>query len=249
MRTTDVFTEKIQRKIEIWFDEHPDEFIICLKEFCQGNRASLTPLLNMLEDLGSAVFAAGGAVNDDLLEQLEYKMFDLIGDYSSAPGGDALLSAINDSIVSRLTVIFADAKRRWNLHYYKITGSVETIDPDNVLIPDTDPFRDGFENEISPMLPAEIQKQARDIIDRLVLFAKKKFKGEKNRKIAVNWLENPEKSSDIRWLASLAGSSQGSAKVTLTRIKQSLARHHTLKRIGDRLTLDRVTVPFRRNCR
>jgi hypothetical protein len=81
------------------------------------------------------------------------------------------------------------------------------------------------------------QRQARDILDELVLFAKDKFHGEKKRKIAVNWLENPEKIRDFNWLSSLSGTSDGSVKVILTRIKHSVSKTYGLKTISDKLVL------------
>jgi len=249
MRKNDRLAEKIKVKLEIWFSDHTDEFIPCMREFCQGNRAALTPLMKMVHDLGSAVFADGGVLNPDLLDRMEYGVFDLIGYFSSEAGSESLDDAIEVGIVDRLSIIFADVKRHWNLQYYKITESVDVLDPDSSLIAEKSisiAFDDSLEE--GPQ-KGQIQKQARDIIDRLVIFAKEKFKGEKNRKIAVNWLENPERAGDIGWLASLAESSVGSTKVTLTRIRQSLARHHELKRDDDGLTLDRLSIPVRRDNR
>ena len=244
MRNNDRLESKIQRKIKIWFVDHGDEFIICIKEFCQGNRTSLTLLMKMLEDLGSDVFADGKSLDIELLEDLEYRIFELIGLFSDISGGRQLLDSINKNIIPRLTVIFAEAKRLWNLHNYKITRSIEVLDPDNSLIAE---IENAASEDTAVPIPDEVREQARNAIDRLVLFAKRKFRGEKNRKIAVSWLENPEKASDIRWLASLAESSEGSTKVTLTRIKKSLAKYHNLRRENNRLILSKSSLPLRQN--
>lgn len=245
MRNNDRLESRIQRKIKIWFVDHGDEFIICIKEFCQGNRTSLTLLMKMLEDLGSEVFADGKSLDIELLEDLEYRIFELIGLFSDISGGRPLLDSINKNIIPRLTVIFAEAKRRWNLNNYKIARSVDVLDPDNSFIAEIE--NAAPEDEIAVPIPDEVREQARNAIDRLVLFAKRKFRGEKNRKIAVSWLENPEKASDIRWLASLTESSEGSTKVTLTRIKKSLAKYHDLRRENNRLILSNSSLPLRQN--
>lgn len=247
MGNSDRLAEKIQKKIERWFIDHGDELVICIKEFCQGNRASLTPLMALVGNLGSDVFADGKDLNDDLLNELENKIFDLIGDFSSTPGGNALLESINDNIVERLTAIFAESKRNWNLNYYKITDSVESVETRDRSVLDQEILMLDHGDASSDPIPGDPGIQARDIIDSLVIFAKEKFIGKKNRKIAVNWLENPERLSDISWLASTVGSSKGSTKVTLTRIKKSLAKHYSLKRIGDKFVLEHAVVPVRRD--
>ena len=77
---------KLKDKIERWFTDYGEEFIIYTKEFCQGNRSSLRPLMDLLRDLATYVFACDGiSLNDDLLEDLEYGIFDLIGRYTSTP--------------------------------------------------------------------------------------------------------------------------------------------------------------------
>lgn len=245
MRNKDRLTEKIRQKIEDWFAGQGNRFIICIREFCQGNRASLTPLMTMVADLGNRVFADGKDLNDDLLNDLEYRMFDLIADFSSTPGGDALQKAIDENIIPRLTEIFAETKRCWNLNYYKLAESIDTLDPENNLIPERESCPDEDGGDEYSLTSAEIRSQARDIIDRLVLFAKGKFNGEKNRKIAINWLENPERVSDMAWLASTAGASRDCTKVTLSRIKKSLAKNHNLRKIGDHLILESVPLRVR----
>ncbi|MEE9554143.1 MAG: hypothetical protein V3W18_07560 [candidate division Zixibacteria bacterium] len=245
MQNNDRLEIKIKKKIEIWFTSQGSEFVICIGEFCRGNRASLTPLMKMLEDLGSEVFADGKSVHNELLDDLEYRIFGLIGTFSDTSGGQSLIDAINKDIIPRLTAIFAEAKRRWNLNNYKITESVDIIDPENSLI--AEPENASYKDKENDSAPGDINEQARHAIDRLVLFAKQKFKGEKNRKIAVSWLENPEKAADIRWLASRADTTVGSAKVILSRVKQKLSHHHSLKREGNRLILNRLpSIPSRK---
>ena len=101
MRNNDRLESKIQKKIKIWFTDHGDDFVICIKEFCQGNRTSLSPLMKMLEDLGSDVFADGKCLNNDLLEDLEYRIFGLIGLFSDTSGGQPLFDSIKKDIISR----------------------------------------------------------------------------------------------------------------------------------------------------
>jgi hypothetical protein len=238
MGNTPRFEERIRRKIEKWYDKRGDDFTLCVEEFCQGNRASLRPLMALLKDLGTEVFASDGmSLNRDLGEDLEYRIFDLIGKFTSTPGGPALLAAIKDNIIEHLTEIFVEAKKRWNFNYYKITESYEELDPHNCLIP---PSVDATDNDLDYDLESArkiARRQARVVLDQLVLFVKAKLRGEKNRKIAINWLENPEKANDTRWLSSLAGSSIGSTKVTLTRTKHTIVQYYDLKRMGNRLLL------------
>ncbi|MCP4580751.1 MAG: hypothetical protein GY839_03990 [candidate division Zixibacteria bacterium] len=231
---------KIRLEIQQWINTRGTDFISSIKEFCQGNRASLTQVMAMIEELGTKVFVGEGeALNKDLLEKLEYGVFDLIGKFSSTPAGSGLIKAIQENITEYLTEIFAEAKKQWNLNHYKITASYEELDPNNCTIPapeqvdaeDIKPERDTDKSTS--------RRQARQFLDELVLFAKLKLRGEKNRKIAVNWLENPEKQRDYCWLASLTDSSTGSIKVTITRLKQTLARNYSLKLVGDRLILDK----------
>ena len=74
----------------------------------------------------------------------------------------------------------------------------------------------------------------------MTVFARKKFRGDKNRKIAVKMLENPDRMRDFPWMAELADSSIGSVKVTLTRIKQTLARNFYFTRLGGELHITQV---------
>lgn len=237
MQNSDRLREKIGKKIDSWYSVRGDELAVCFYEFCQGNRASLKPLMGVVAELGSDVFADGGELNDDLLEEVENRIFDLIGAFSSSPGGRRLSESIERELPCRLTDIFVEAKRRWNLNYYKIAESVQVLDPANNLIAEPE-FSAALESDNVPVAAnIESRLQAKAIIDKLVLFARRKFRGDKNRKIAINWLRNPDKAWDIKWLASQASSSEGSTKVTLTRIRQSLARNHTLRRVGNRLIL------------
>ena len=232
---------KIRLDIQQWLNSQGTDFVSCIKEFCQGNRASLTRVMAMVHELGTIVFVGEGeALNNDLLEKLEYGVFDLIGKFNSTPGGEALDRAIRKNIVGYLTEIFAEAKKQWNLNHYKITASFEELDPNNSMIPAADQSAPE-DDEIMRYCPGQYgsKRQARAFLDELVLFAKAKLRGEKNRKIAVNWLENPEKQRDFCWLASLTDSSTGSIKVTLTRLKQTLARNYDLKYVDNRLILDR----------
>jgi hypothetical protein len=228
---------KIREKIRPWFIDNGDEFIIYTKEFCQGNRSSLRPLMDLLRDLATHVFTSDGInLNDELLEDLEYGIFELIGLYSATPGDDQLLGSIRKTIIQNITEIFADTKRRWNLNNFKITESLEELDPFNDLI-ESPPKEATVVNE-RPFEPAELQ--ARKALETMAVFARKKFRGEKNRKIAVKILENPDKLTDFPWMAELAGTSVGSVKVTLTRIKQTLARNFNFKRMGGALQITQI---------
>jgi hypothetical protein len=53
-------------------------------------------------------------------------------------------------------------------------------------------------------------------------------------------LENPDRLKDFPWMADLAETSIGSVKVTLTRIKQTLARNFDFKRYDGEMTISRV---------
>ncbi len=231
---------KIKDKIERWFELNGDKFIICTKEFCQGNRSSLRPLMDHLRDLATDVFTSdGSSLNDELLEDLEYGIFELIGQYTAAPGGDPLLKSIRKTIIRNVIDIFADTKRRWNLNNFKITESIERLDPFNDLI-------ESRKNEYSApdgVYPEPAEIQARKVLNTMTIFARKKFRGDKNRKIAVKILENPDRFQDFPWIAGLAGTSVGSAKVTLTRIKQTLARNFSFKKIDGVLQITRVSDP------
>jgi hypothetical protein len=225
---------KIKDKVERWFNDYGEEFIICTKEFCQGNRSSLRPLMSNLKDLAAYVFAGDGVdLRDDLLEDLEYGIFDLIGRYTSSAGGEKLLESIQDTIISNITNIFADTKRRWNLNNFKITESLDELDPANELMesrPENPP--DTNEN-----IPEKIELQAKKALEVMTVFARKKFRGDKNRKIALNMLENPDRLKDFPWMAERAETSIGSVKVTLTRIKQTLARNFDFKRFDGEMTI------------
>jgi hypothetical protein len=228
---------KIKKKIERWFINYGDDFIICTKEFCQGNRSSLRPLMNHLRDLAAHVFTGdGNDLRDDLLEDLEYGIFELIGQYSSIAGGEELSESIRDTIISNITDIFADTKRRWNLNNFKITESIDVLDPTNGLLEDR-PRRSAVTNE---NVPEKTEAEAKKALEVMAVFARKKFRGDKNRKIAVNMLENPDRLRDFPWMAELANTSIGSVKVTLTRIKQTLARNFDIKRLDGEMTISRI---------
>jgi hypothetical protein len=233
--------EKYAPAIRSWLEDKGDDFILCIREFCQGNRAALTDIRSFLKALGSFVFANGGdSLNEELLEDLEYRIFDLIGKFSSTPGGPELLAAIRQNSAAYMIEIFAEAKRQWNLNHYKIARSYEELDPEQCLI-----ASDKFESEVSDELlqkefPAHIGREARNVIDELVAFSAKKFHGDKTRKVAVNWLKNPERSGDIGWFAALSDSSTGCTKVMLSRIKHSISRNYRLQRSGDDFILTRT---------
>jgi hypothetical protein len=232
---------KIRLDIQLWLDTQGADFSLSIKEFCQGNRASLTQVMNMVKQLGKLVFVSEGeALSDDLLERLEYGIFDLIGKFSSTPGGEALTKAIDDNLGDYLTEIFSEAKKEWNLNHYKITASYEELDPNNCMIPALDQSVDERDVLDFAIDPKKSRRQAKLFLDELVVFTKTKLRGEKNRKIAINWLENPDKHRDYGWLATLTNSSTGSIKVTLTRLKQTLAENYNLRHVGDSLTLDKV---------
>ncbi|OQX92820.1 MAG: hypothetical protein B6D58_00890 [candidate division Zixibacteria bacterium 4484_95] len=243
MEKTLPLEDKIRSRIHSWLEQQGDSFVICIKEFCQGNRASLTSLRTFLKELGAKVFAADGKKLDDgLLEDLEYGIFNLIGRFTSTPGGPELLKAIQKNIDSELTKIFAEVKRRWNFNNYKVAESFEELDPGNCVIPAI--FKSAGDEYCGQEYSREnTQHQARIILDELVLFAKREFRGEKKRKIAINWLENPEKRKDFCWFASLIDSSTGSVKVTLTRIRQSFAKKFEIKHKGKKLILIRSQSP------
>ncbi|UCE65225.1 MAG: hypothetical protein JSU85_10130 [Candidatus Zixiibacteriota bacterium] len=231
---------KIGEKIRLWFIDNGEEFVLCTREFCQGNRLSLRPLMDLLRDLAIYVFACdGNSLNDDLLDDLEYGIFDLIGRYTSTPGGDKLLESLQHTIIQHVTDMFADTKRRWNLNNFKITKSIEELDPFNDLI--ESPSKEAAVLNEHPCEPVEVQ--ARQALKTMAIFAQKKFRGDKNRKIAVNVLENPDRLKDFPWMAELADSSIGSVKVTLTRIKQTLARNFYFKRLGSELYITQVREP------
>ena len=232
---------KIRSDIHTWLGNNGAEFIVCIKEFCLGNRAALSRVLDYVNELGSSVFVgAGDSLDKDLLERLEYGIFDLIGKFSSTPGGEALELAIEENIAEYLTGIFAESKKQWNLNQYKITASYEEIDPNNCMIPvdqqneiDRDSERHSYDGKAA-------RKEARLFLDELVTFAKTKLRGEKNRTIAVKWLENPDRQRDYGWLAGLTNSSTGSIKVTLTRLKQTLSKNYSLHYIDDKLVMSRA---------
>jgi hypothetical protein len=228
---------KLKEKIERWFKINGDRFIISTKEFCQGNRSALSPLMDLLRDLATDVFTYDGiSLNDELLEDLEYGVFELIGRYTSTPGGNQLLDSIQKTIIQHVTDIFADTKRRWNLNTFKITESIEEIDPFNDLI--ESPRNENTDTAESQPEPVEIQ--AKKALDTLLIFARKRFRGDKNRKIAVKVLENPDRLRDFPWIAELADTSVGTVKVTLTRIKQTLASNFDFKRMGSELYIRRI---------
>jgi hypothetical protein len=229
---------KIRMEIQHWLNNRGTEFVICIKEFCQGNRAALSQVLEYVRELGTDVFVGGGnSLDNELLEKLEYGMFDLIGKFNSTPGGFALENAIEESIADYLTDIFAKAKKEWNLNQYKITASFEELDPCNCYIPSRFKSDSIGETGIHRYDRKHARNDARMFLDELISFAKTKLRGEKNREIAVNWLENPEKRKDYGWLASLTNSSTGSIKVTLTRLKHTLSKNYHLKYVDDKLVM------------
>jgi hypothetical protein len=193
--------------------------------------------MSNLKNLAAYVFAGDGVdLRDDLLEDLEYGIFDLIGQYNSLTGGEKLLESIQDTIISNITNIFADTKRRWNLNNFKITESLDELDPLNELMES----RPENPRDITENIPDKIELQAKKALEVMTIFARHKFRGDKNRKIAVNMLENPDRLKDFPWMADLAETSIGSVKVTLTRIKQTLARNFDFKRYDGEMTISRV---------
>ena len=229
---------RVRSEISSWFRDSGEELIICLAEFCQGNRAALGKVMAMMEELAAAVFAPDKqSLNANLQEDLEYRIFDLIGRYSSTPGQTELKTAIRADIVDCLTAIFVESKQKWNLDTYKVAESYEEIDPLYSLIPNPEKFAD------SQLDGKKSRHQARLLLDELVAFTKQRLRGSKNRVIAVNWLENPERLRDFYWLASLTDSTSGSVKVTLTRFKQFLTRNYSLRNIDDELVLSKIEAP------
>ena len=228
---------KLKNRIEHWFKSDGDNFIILTKEFCQGNRAYLRPLMDSLRELAEDVFARDGInLNEDLLEDLEYGIFDLIGRYSSTPGDEELQKAIKKTIIHNITDIFVDTKRRWNLNYFKITESIEELDPRDDLIESPRKEYDAVETVYSEPLDS----QAKKALETMMIFARKKFRGDKNKRIAIKILESPDRVRDFPWLAEFAGTSVGTVKVTLTRIKQTLADNFDFKRMGSEFYITRV---------
>ena len=241
--------DKIRLEIQLWYDARGDDFIVGIKEFCQGNRTSLSNIMAMVKELSARVFVKeGSALNKELLESLEYGVFDLIGRFSSTPGEPKLLQAIQDNIVQHLTDIFTETKKLWNLNTYKITESYEELDPSNDLIPAPEIAAESDSSLDPEQVRLNARHRARGILDELVLFAKSNFRGEIKRKIAVNWLENPEKIRDFNWLSTLVGSSTGSTKVILTRIKHSFTKAYNLKRADSKLVLVHPEEKGSNNC-
>lgn len=228
---------KIRNKIEYWFIDYGNNFIIYTREFCQGNRSALRPIMELLKDLAGHVFTNdGNSLNAELLEDLEYGLFDLIGKYNSTPGGDELSEAIKSTIIDYVTDIFVETKRRWNLNNFKITESIEELDPYNALIES----RIQKQTKTTDKQPEPANDAARLALQTMIDFARKKFQGKKNRKIAVKILENPERLRDVTWMAEFAGTSVGSVKVTLTRIKQTLARNFAVSRLDGELRVTQI---------
>jgi len=229
---------RVRSEIQTWFEGSGEELVIYLAEFCQGNRAALSKVMAMVKELAAAVFAPHReSLSASLLEDLEYRVFDLIGEFSSTPGQSQLKEAIKAEIVDCLTVIFVSAKQKWNLDTYKLAESFEEIDPFYSLIPNP-------ENIASSQSDLKkSRRQARMLLDELVTFTKHRLRGSKNRVIAVSWLENPRRQKDFGWLASLSDSTTGSVKVTLTRFKQFLARNYDLRNIDDELVLREIKAP------
>lgn len=231
--------EKYGPAIRSWLSREGEGFALCIRDFCQGNRASLSNVRSYLRALALRIFANKGSyLNEELIEDLEYRMFDLIGKYSSVTGSENLLMAIRDNLDIHLTEIFTEAKRQWNLNYYKISASYEEIDPGQCLIAAAVQKTESNQNKNETTFRG--QDGARYVIDELVTFSKKRFHGDKTRKVAVNWLENPEKSGDVDWFASLAQASSGCTRVMLTRIKKSIGRNYRLRRVGDDFVLTRT---------
>ncbi|UCC81155.1 MAG: hypothetical protein JSW64_07305 [Candidatus Zixiibacteriota bacterium] len=193
--------------------------------------------MDHLRDLATRVFTCdGSSLNNELLEDLEYGVFELIGRYTATAGGDRLLKSIKKTIIRNVIDIFADTKRRWNLNNFKITESIEQLDPFNDLIKS----RDKEYPALDELYPEPLEIQARKALETMTVFARKKFRGDKNKKIAVKILENPDRFRDFPWIADLAGTSVGSAKVTLTRIKQTLARNFSFKRMDGILQITQI---------
>jgi hypothetical protein len=231
--------EKYGPAIRSWLTQEGEGFILCIRDFCQGNRASLSNVRSYLRALALRIFAGSGSyLNEELIEDLEYRMFDLIGKYSSVSGNEELLAAIRSNLDVYLTEIFTEAKRQWNLNYYKMSASFEEIDPGQCLIAAAVEKTENHTNKNEMTFSG--RDSARNVIDELVTFSKKRFHGDKTRKVAVNWLENPEKSGDVDWFASLAQASSGCTRVMLTRIKKSINRNYRLRRVGDNFVLTRT---------
>ena len=229
--------EKIKSKIENWFIDRGENFIVCTREFCQGNRSALRPLMELLKDLAGFVFANdGNSLNDELLEDLEYGIFELIGRYSSTPGEEELSTSIRTTIIDYVTEIFVSTKRRWNLNNFKITESIEDLDPFNSLIE----ARIVDQQKTEGKANVKPDDQARMALQAMIEFARRKFHGKKNKKIALKILESPDKFKDIPWMAEFAGTSAGSVKVTLTRIKQTLARNFDISRLDGELRVTEI---------
>lgn len=162
----------------------------------------------------------------------------MIGKYTATPGGLELRQAIKESFTEELISIFAEVKRQWNLNNYKITESLEQIDPMHNLVPI---HCAGPEEEFTNF-DEDAERQARELLDELITFVKKKFRGPKKLRIAISWLQSPENQKNFKVLAAMADSSAGSVKVTLTRVKQTLARSYDLSRSGNRLVLNPLSV-------
>lgn len=243
MRRNPRLENKIRQEVKLWLKIQGAEFTICIKEFCQGNRAALSKVLEFVDDLGQNLFVGNGdSLDKDLLEKLEYGMFELIGKFSTTPGGDALEKAIEDNITEYLTEICAEAKKEWNLNQYKITASYEELDPNNSMIPADQKPADEFDDVEQVREELFTRKDAKLFLDELVAFARTKLRGEKNKVIAVNWLKNPERQKDYNWLASLTDSSTGTIKVTLTRFKQTLNKNYSLRYVNDKLVMNKVNL-------
>ncbi len=241
MRRNPRLENKIRIDIQLWLDSKGTDFIICIKEFCQGNRAALSQVLEFVDELGRNVFVGdGNTLDKELLEKLEYGIFDLIGKFNSTPGGEALEEAIEKNIVEYLTAIFTEAKKEWNLNQYKITASYEELDPNNSTIPADQKPVDQIDSSEQVPERKYTRKDARLFLDELVAFAKTRLRGEKNKVIAVKWLENPDRQKDYSWLATLTDSSTGSIKVTLTRLKQTLNKNYSLRYVNDKLVMSKV---------
>jgi len=230
---------RIRLDIQRWLDGGGAGFIVSLKEFCLGNRAALSDVLGYVEQMGIAVFAPDGRyIDKDLLEKLEYSIFDLIGKFSSYSGGQVLDDAIKANILNYLIDTFVEAKKQWNLEQYKITSSYEELDPDNCLFTAMD--EEDYEINDAEYNKQYVKRDAQLLLNELAFFAKTKLRGAKNRQIATNWLENPDKIRDFGWLASQTNSSAGTIKVTLTRLKHTLCNNYQLKYTDNKLVLNKI---------
>ncbi|MCP4632766.1 MAG: hypothetical protein GY855_07550 [candidate division Zixibacteria bacterium] len=225
-------------KVQDWLTERGSEFIISIKEFCQGNRAALCQVREYIKALGIEVFAnERQKVDAELLDKLEYGMFDLIGKFSSTSGGNALTEAIRENIAEYITEIFAESKRRWDFEKYKLAVSFNEESFNRL-----EDMQFDSEHEIVETIEFEKralspQLQAKVIIDELLYFCEKRFWGNKTINVARIWFNNPKKYKDHYWIAYLVDSNPNSVKVIISRIKKALRKQFDVKKVQDKLII------------